>query len=226
MRRQGRFRGSAFGPWVAGAVCLLAPAGCGSAGSASSSTPERSGAHPAATFGKSVELERVSGTVLVTVPSSNPVALTASREVPVGTLVDTTAGRVRLTSATPAPTRFQTGVFHGGMFKVLQNAGAGGLTDLVIRDNVTRRSGCGQRPSGVVERSGRVLGLLRGNASGRFRTVGRFAAGTVLGTEWGVRDRCDGTLVVVTRGSVEVRDLRLGRSILLHAGQTYLASAS
>jgi hypothetical protein len=40
-----------------------------------------------------------------------------------------------------------------------------------------------------------------------------------------VRDRCDGTLVVVTQGVVDVRDFRLGKHVLVHAGHTYLASA-
>jgi ferric-dicitrate binding protein FerR (iron transport regulator) len=96
------------------------------------------------------------------------------------------------------------------------------LVDLVIRDTASRRGACAAQ----ARVSSRVLGLLRGNARGRFRTTGRFAAATVRGTEWGVRDRCDGTLVVDTRGSVAVRDFRRGKTIVLHAGQTYLASAS
>ena len=71
----------------------------------------------------------------------------------------------------------------------------------------------------------RVLGLLRGTAKGRFRTTGRFAAATVRGTDWGVRDRCDGTLTVVRRGVVAVRDFRLHKTVIVRAGQTYLAKA-
>jgi ferric-dicitrate binding protein FerR (iron transport regulator) len=91
----------------------------------------------------------------------------------------------------------------------------------VLRDNVSRTRVCAAhaRPSQ------RLLGLLRGNAAGRFRTTGRFAAATVRGTDWGVRDRCDGTLTVVRTGTVTVRDLRLGKTVLVHAGQSYLASA-
>jgi hypothetical protein len=70
-----------------------------------------------------------------------------------------------------------------------------------------------------------VLGLLRGTAKGRFRTTGRFAAATVRGTDWGVRDRCDGTLTVVRRGVVVVRDFRRHRTVVVRAGQTYLAKA-
>jgi hypothetical protein len=70
-----------------------------------------------------------------------------------------------------------------------------------------------------------VLGLLRGTAKGHFRTTGRFAAATVRGTDWGVRDRCDGTLTVVRTGVVVVRDFRLRKDVIVRAGHTYLAKA-
>ena len=73
--------------------------------------------------------------------------------------------------------------------------------------------------------SQRVLGLLRGNAKGRFRTTGELSAATVRGTDWGVRDQCDGTLTVDTRGEVVVRDFRLKKDIILYSGQTYLVKA-
>ena len=38
-----------------------------------------------------------------------------------------------------------------------------------------------------------------------------------------ITDRCDGTLVRVRRGRVAVRDLRLRRTIILRAGQSYVA---
>jgi hypothetical protein len=166
-----------------------------------------------------VSLRPVSGQVRVAVQSSAFVDLTDRRVVPVGTLVDTTAGSVELTSATDAPARFQTGRFHGGVFEIRQSPAESGLTNLVIRDRLPRARACPVP-------SARILGLLRGTATGRFRTTGRFAAGTVRGTEWGVRDRCDGTLVVVTRGAVTVRDFHLGRNVVVSGGHTYLASAS
>jgi hypothetical protein len=233
MKRQGRSRGDLFRrasvTWTAGALCLAAVAGCGSSGAVSTGAPQKpAGAHAPATFGHSVRLERVSGKVLVARPTvpGGFVALSASREVPLGTLVDTTAGNVRLTSATPPPTRYQSGQFHGGIFQIRQDRAERGLINLVIRDNVSRQSGCPHGSAGGIAPSPRILGLLRGNASGRFRTTGRFAAATVLGTEWGVRDRCDGTLTVVTRGVVVVRDLQRQKNIIVHAGQSYLASAS
>ena len=49
------------------------------------------------------------------------------------------------------------------------------------------------------------------------------SAATVLGTDWGVRDRCDGTLTVVRTGVVVVRDFGRRQNVIVHAGQTYLA---
>jgi len=122
----------------------------------------------------------------------------------------------------------QTGEFHGGIFQVRQNRAQGGLTDLVIHDKLNRGPACGTasgRAAAAARLSHRILGLLRGTARGRFRTTGRFSAATVRGTEWGVRNRCDGTLTVVTHGIVDVRDFRLRKDIVVRTGQTYLAGA-
>jgi hypothetical protein len=204
-------------------LCLLAQAGCDSASSTvQSGQPQTPVAIAQPTFARSVLIKPVSGTVRVVSAGGGFARLTGARLVPVGTTVDTNAGEVALTSALPAGGRFQTGRFHGGVFQIRQARRLAGLTDLVLRDNVSRRSACATG----ARLSQRVLGLLRGNAKGRFQTTGRFAAGTVRGTDWGVRDRCDGTLTVVRTGTVAVRDLRLRKTVLVHAGQGYLASAS
>ena len=64
---------------------------------------------------------------------------------------------------------------------------------------------------------------LWGNATGRFRTRGRFAAAAVRGTVWLTEDRCDGTLIRVRSGRVQVTDTVRNRRITLRAGQSYLA---
>jgi ferric-dicitrate binding protein FerR (iron transport regulator) len=64
---------------------------------------------------------------------------------------------------------------------------------------------------------------LFGDGKGSFRTRGRTAAATVRGTRWGTQDRCDGTLVIVQRGRVSVRDLVRHRTVLVRAGHAYLA---
>ena len=174
-------------------------------------------------------LRPVGGKVLIEAPSGSPAftRLIGPRAVPVGTVVNTTAGRVALTSANPshaAPPRFQTGQFFGGRFRVDQMRSAGGRVDLVLRDNLSRAV-CAPPTAHGAALSQRILGLLRGVAKGRFRTVGRFSAATVRGTNWGVRDRCDGTLTLVRAGVVVVTDFVRHRSVTVRAGETYLASA-
>lgn len=214
----------------------LAAAGCGSA---STPTPTRAadttGAAavkavaqaPTPVFAKTVRLAPVNGTVLIRIPGAPDfIELRSAQTVPIGTVIDARAGTVRLTSATAPPTKLQTGNFFLGRFQVLQQRSLKGLTDLVIQDKL-KRSVCtaqGQNAQ-TAKLSARILGLLRGKAKGRFRTRGQLAAATVRGTEWGVRNRCDGTLVVVTRGVVAVRDFTLRKTVIVKTGQTYLAKA-
>jgi hypothetical protein len=180
------------------------------------------------TFAKTVVLTPVGGKVLIRLPGGRYGFVPLNNgptTVPVGTMVDTTAGTVRLTSANPTG-QTQTGRFFRGIFRIEQSRTAGGLVNLVIRDNLSRSacaSGAAAARSAAV--NPKVLGLLRGTAKGRFRTTGRFAAATVRGTDWGVRDRCDGTLTVVRRGAVVVLDFRLHKTVVVRAGQTYLAKA-
>jgi hypothetical protein len=57
----------------------------------------------------------------------------------------------------------------------------------------------------------------------RFRTTGRDSVAAVRGTVWATTDRCNGTVTRVKQGKVLVRDLRRKRSVLLRAGESYLA---
>jgi hypothetical protein len=66
---------------------------------------------------------------------------------------------------------------------------------------------------------------LLGDAKGRFRTRGRFSQATVRGTQWGVRNRCDGTLTIVRRGVVVVNDFALHKNVVVRAGHSFLARA-
>ena len=181
---------------------------------------------PAATaapvLGRSVNLASATGTVLVRVPgATNPAALGDGASVPVGSIVDTRAGTVKLQSALPAG-RTQTGTFHGGLFEVRQPAGSHGLTDLVLRGALPACRAGGARAAAAARR--RPPRSLWGHDShGHFRTRASNSVITVRGTTWFVSDRCDGTLTRVTTGSVAVRYLHTGRTVVLHAGQHHLA---
>ena len=69
----------------------------------------------------------------------------------------------------------------------------------------------------------KVIRHLWAKGKGKYRTRGRYAAATIRGTEWLTADRCDGTLVRVTQGRVEVADLPLRKNVLVRSGKSYLA---
>jgi hypothetical protein len=68
---------------------------------------------------------------------------------------------------------------------------------------------------------------LWGSGEGNYKTVGSHGSATVTGTIWLVHDRCDGsTLFKVKRGTVLVRDFVKDSSVVLEAGQSYLAKVA
>ena len=154
------------------------------------------------------------------------VPLTEARQIPVGSFLDTRRGRVRLQSATPTVRR-QTGDFYSGLFQVRQSKRrrAKGLTDLVLKGSSFRSCRASRSGAARAALSRRRIRRLRANAQGRFRTSGRHSSATVRGTIWTQEDRCDGTLTVVRRGRVVVRDFRRKRNIVVRAGKRYLAKA-
>jgi hypothetical protein len=173
-------------------------------------------------LGRSVTLAPASGTVLVQVPgATHPAALADSVSVPVGSVLDTRAGTVKLRAALPGGIS-QTGTFHGGRFEVRQPAGGHGMTELVLRGALPTCPAGGARAAAVTRR--RPPRSLWGHDShGHFRTRASNSVITVRGTTWFVSDRCDGTLTRVTSGSVAVRNLHTGRTVVVRAGHRYLA---
>jgi hypothetical protein len=164
------------------------------------------------------------GSVLVRLPGSKrAVALDDAASIPVGSILDARKGTVALSSALPGE-HTQTGTFHGGLFEVRQPAGARGMTELVLRGPQPSCTGApaARAPRPPSARRPRA-GLWGRDDHGRFRTRGSNSVATVRGTAWYVEDRCDGTLTRVSKGSVSVRDLRRERTVIVNAGQSYLA---
>jgi hypothetical protein len=219
---------------------------------------------PPPVVGKAVNVVPVSGRVLIKPPpgvsltlldprdslariaalvkGSGFVPLTEARQIPVGSTLDTSAGVVRLVSASGVKRKTYTGEFQNAIFKVLQarRGRERGLTELRLDDNsLPRGKGYSQcvgkahdaqatSTPGVragIALSSRAIQRLHSKAKGRFRTRGRYSAATVRGTEWDTVDRCDGTLTHVTRGVVVVTDFRRRVSIAVPAGKQYLAKA-
>jgi hypothetical protein len=182
---------------------------------------------PAPDFGKTVIVEP-EGSVRVKAPGGEWETLEPDAELPVGASFDTRRGSVSVTSAGCRGDR-QTGRFGGGLFMLRQPPGACGRVDVYLRGG--RFNSCqsaGQRPSGrraAASRSRRVRRLWGRDGGGRFRTHGRHSHATVRGTRWVTVDRCDGTLTRVTEGAVAVRDRVRHRTVLVRAGDSYLAKS-
>ena len=187
--------------------------------------PPLSSGTPPPVNGKSVAVEPVagSGPIFVRVPGSKRFRrLRKGEAIPVGSIVNSRRGKVRLTSV-DANGVTQTGVFFGGVFQVAQRKG-NGLVVLRLRGHFLRscRSGKARR-SGAdsSRRRRRKARRLWGSGKGKFRTKGNYGAASVRGTVWLTEDRCKGTLFKVRKGTVDVRDFVKKKTIAVRAPRGY-----
>lgn len=175
-------------------------------------------------LGRTVLASRVSGIVLVKAPGSRTFALLIQpRLIVVGATIDATRGTVKLVTAAKRGGT-QSGQFSKGLFTVFQERSdktdlrlVGGRSPAVCGSHRSASDTAVGTSSSV---SSRVLRLLQASAHGHFRTVGRYSAATVRGTQWQTIDRCDGTLTVDTEGDVQTTTGTL--TFLLKPGQTAL----
>jgi hypothetical protein len=188
---------------------------------------------PPPALGRAENAAPVTGKVFLLV-NGQFVPLTGARQIPFGAEVDALHGTLSLTSATGSGNKTQTGRFGGAVFRVTQaRAGASkGLTTLTLVNNAFKGAPsfatCRSheaRDASAAALSSRTLQLLHASAQGKFRTSGRYSAATVRGTRWTIADRCDGTLTRDITHSVAVTDFARHTTIILHAGQSYLARA-
>ena len=202
--------------------------------------------------GKSVVVKVVSGEVFIKyppgsgrarapAPAAGLRAVQGRGNIPIGSQLDTSKGRVALTSAADTGgAKTQTSDFYQGIFQVKQTVPKKKpkkpkalITDLVMKGQIPR-SQCaplkGARSAAADATKKKkgpksVLGKLWGSGKGKFRTSGKYSSATVRGTIWLVQDECDGTLTKVTRGTVQVRDVRRKKTVTVKAGHSYLARA-
>jgi hypothetical protein len=176
-------------------------------------------------LGQSINVAPSTGSVLVRVPGTpRAVPITALTSIPVGALVDARRGTVQLKTQV-AGGKTQTGTFHGGLFEVRQPKGTGGMTELVLRGPLPTCGAGGTRAAATTAK--RPPRVLWGHDNhGKFRTRASNSVATVRGTVWYVADRCDGTLTRVRKGSVAVRDVHTGRTVVVRAGHSYLARSA
>ena len=173
-----------------------------------------------------VGVSKVSGTVLVKKKGTNGfVPLTNATEIPVGSEVDTTHGTIKLVSGLGGG-RTNSSNFYSGRFLIQQSKTRNAFMILVLTGGNFRS--CGARSLSSYDgdaRSRKPVRRLWGNGKGRFTSKGRYSSATVRGTKWLVQDQCNGTLTVVKRGVVQVRDFRRHKTINVRAGSSYLAAA-
>jgi hypothetical protein len=169
--------------------------------------------------------------------------ITQALQFPVGTVIDALHGSVTITTAAgghaasdaaakgkkhKSTVKTQSGTFGGAVFKVIQ--AHNGLATLALVENAfpgaPTFATCKKHKAGdatAAALSIRTLQLLHASAHGRYSTRGRYGAATVRGTKWTTADRCDGTLLHDITDSVAVTDFVHHKTIILHAGQSYLA---
>jgi hypothetical protein len=179
------------------------------------------GVLPPPVTGKSVNIKLLRGTVCYTPPKSNKcIPLTGPVQIPVGSLIDTTKGRIGLTSTSNGAGGVQSAWFYSGILKVGQTKGSAPITELSLAGP---KLSCPKGKKANAAATKPKTRKLWGEGKGKFRTNGQFSSATVRGTKWVVIDRCDGTLTQVKQGSVLVRDVKAHKNVIVRAGRQYLA---
>ncbi|HET6550606.1 MAG TPA: hypothetical protein VFG79_19230 [Solirubrobacter sp.] len=163
--------------------------------------------------------------------------LDAAENIGLGSELDTRKGAVAVFFVTTKRGRGASAVASGGRFALLQpNVLTRGQRPglLALRGRLT---GCPRRASTRVHlvrasaaRKRQPRRRLRVHARGAIRTKGRYAAAIVRGTQWTIQDQCPpirpaGTKFTVTEGAVSVRDFVKHRTVIVRAGQRYIARA-
>ena len=132
-------------------------------------------------------------------------------------------------------TTTQSGTFGGAIFKVTQaRAGASkGLVTLTLVEGAFNGAPsyalCTKHKAGDASAaavSSKVLQLLHASAHGKFRTERALQRRDRTRHDLDGRRPCDGTLTHDITDSVAVNDFVRHKTIILHAGQSYLAKAS
>jgi hypothetical protein len=184
---------------------------------------------PLPVAGESVNLEPVEGTVELQCPGEDQYSrLTSFKQVPFGCLVNTRYGVVDLTASKGSSGDLQEGHFWGGVFVVSQEHGDNEAVELKLAGRrMCERRGSQGKGGVTVSRARRGGGRkVWGSGKGNYKTSGSYGSATVRGTTWLVVDRCDAsTLIKVAEGTVWARDFVKDKSLVLTAGQQYIAKA-
>ena len=150
-----------------------------------------------------------SGKVLVRLPGTKRfVPLSQVRSLPLGTVVNATAGKIRITVRRRRQRQHPD---RRLLRRHLQDRRDRARQTPDHRARALRQRAAlpesRKRKPNARARAGRAKSRrLWGDGKGRFQTKGQYSSATVRGTKWLVQDSCKGTLTKVARGSVTVRD--------------------
>ncbi|MBK8295420.1 MAG: YncE family protein [Solirubrobacterales bacterium] len=189
---------------------------------------------------KMVNLEPVKGKVKTKCRGEKKfTALTWAEQIPVGCLVDTRKGTVKLTSSKGKKGGTQSANFWSGLFRVTQKAGKKPYTELALagslgcgkskkkrkRSFATRAAASSESTTLISKKKKRKRGRkLWGKGKGRFKTKGKYGSASVRGTNWLVEDRCNkSTFFKVKSGVVTVRDFGRKKNVKVKKGGHYVA---
>jgi hypothetical protein len=185
--------------------------------------------------GVSVLVEPAGGNVKIKPPGQSGFSLLGGlAEIPVGSLIDTRGGKVKLTAATGnlgGTTTDESVEFYQGLFRIKQAAAqnATAIAKLVQKLRCKKSKGkskASASSSGPVASTARKRRRRRvwGSGSGSYGTAGSGGTGSVRGTTWLTKDNCKGTLFKVTEGiGITVFDKGKKKTIQLGPGQKYFA---
>jgi hypothetical protein len=186
-----------------------------------------SSALPPPTLALTGNVVRLSGVVRVKLPGSRAFTLLSGGEqIPFGSIVDATRGRVSVTTAA-LHGGDQTMIFYQGGFKLTQRRS--GLVISTLWGGSF--SGCprfgsnGRRARSSAAHGKRPVRKLWAEGHGSYSTKGNYATGAVLGTRWLTEDLCTGTLIRVLTDQVAVTNLVTHKHVTVQAGHSYLARA-
>jgi hypothetical protein len=174
--------------------------------------------------GSSLVLVRTAGQVKIQTPAGFQTVGEGSKKIRLGTFVDATHGRVTLTSASDTHGSYQTGLFYGGKFKTRQRGSKRPVTEAYLKGPVgpCAKKNKGKNASASAKRKRRSRHLW-GDSHGNFRTVGKSSSASTRGTRWLTKDTCAGTVTIVKRGKVLVRDFATNGRHIVTAGHSFLA---
>lgn len=158
-------------------------------------------------------------------PGENCRELTGEAAVGIGAYLDTTQGAAKLETRLPNGT--YTGmVVYAGLFQLQQarQRNAVLIARLSGRLPACARASASPRRAGAsaTKKKQAPRRRLWSNGKGKFRTTGRYGSATVRGTKFLVEERCAGTFVRVTQGSVNVADLSRRQTVVVRAPRSYL----